>query len=324
MNQAEPTVDKNPAMNMVTGAKLTVVSRKLERVRRVHAFMILVPPIAGTALAAALAWEHGVSRTALALLAVFFYWTFIGITVGYHRHFTHKSFQSPAFVRFLLGVAGSMACQGPVNYWVSNHRRHHMFTDKDEDIHSPHVFRAKRLGFWSGFWHSHVAWTFNHQISNTAVAAPDLIRDPVARRVNETYYLWVVLSFLIPTVVGGLVAQSWYGALEGLLWGGAVRLFLTYHWINTITSLAHIFGYQDFANGDQSRNNIWLCLPTMGESWHNNHHSFPGSAAFGLRWWQVDLGLYVIYGLRVLGLASDIKRPPSDLVAQKSIRNNAA
>lgn len=323
MHQELSDVDKNPAMNTITEAKLTVVSGRLERARRIHAFMILVPPVFGAALAAWLAWENGVSTTALVLLAVFFYWTFIGITVGYHRHFTHRSFQSPAIVRFLLGVAGSMACQGPVNYWVSNHRRHHMFTDKDQDIHSPHVFRSRRLQFWSGFWHSHVAWTFNHQISNTAVAAPDLLRDPVARHVNATYYLWVALGFLLPTAIGGLMANSWYGALEGLLWGGAVRLVLTYHWINTITSLAHMFGYQDFDNGDQSRNNIWLSIPTMGESWHNNHHSFPGSAAFGLRWWQIDLGLYVIYGLKLFGLARDIKRPPSDLIAQKSF-NKAA
>lgn len=323
MHQELSDVDQNPAMNTLTQAKLTVVSGRLERVRRIHAFMILVPPVFGAALAAWLAWRNGVSTTALVLLAVFFYWTFIGITVGYHRHFTHRSFQSPALVRFLLGVAGSMACQGPVNYWVSNHRRHHMFTDKDQDIHSPHVFRSRRLQFWSGFWHSHVAWTFNHQISNTAVAAPDLLRDPVARRINATYYLWVALGFLLPAAIGGFMAQSWYGALEGLLWGGAVRLVLTYHWINTITSLAHMFGYQDFDNGDQSRNNLWLSIPTMGESWHNNHHSFPGSAAFGLRWWQIDLGLYVIYGLRLFGLAHDIKRPPSRLIAQKSF-NKAA
>lgn len=323
MHQLVSGVDKNPEMNTLTQAKLTVVSSRLERVRRIHAFMILVPPLFGAALAGWLAWERGVSTTALVLLGVFFYWTFIGITVGYHRHFTHRSFQSPAVVRFLLGVAGSMACQGPVNYWVSNHRRHHMFTDKDQDIHSPHVFRSRTLQFWSGFWHSHVAWTFNHQISNTAVAAPDLLRDPVARRVNATYYVWVALSFLLPTAIGGLMAHSWYGALEGLLWGGAVRLVLSYHWINTITSLAHMFGYQDFDNGDQSRNNIWLSIPTMGESWHNNHHSFPGSAAFGLRWWQIDLGLYVIYGLKVFGLARDIKRPPAQLIAQKSF-NKAA
>jgi stearoyl-CoA desaturase (delta-9 desaturase) len=319
MSTQLPEIDRNPAMNMIREAKLTVVNARLERARKIHAFLIFVPPIVGTALAVALAWQHGVSRTALILLAFFFYWTFIGITVGYHRHYTHKSFQSPDFVRFLLGVAGSMACQGPVNYWVSNHRRHHMFTDQDDDIHSPHIFRSQRLGFWRGLWHSHVAWTFNHQISNTAVAAPDLIKDGVARSVNATYYVWVALGFVLPTVIGGVVARSWYGALEGFLWGGAVRLFLTYHWINTITSLAHIFGYQDFRNGDQSRNNIWLCIPTMGESWHNNHHSFPGSAAFGLKWWQLDLGLYVIYLLKVLGLARDVKRPPADLIAQRAM-----
>ena len=317
MVKDDGTIDQNPAMNFIQEAKLTVSSPYLERIRLIHAFLIFVPPILGTAVACYLAVRNGVSIVALWLLAFFFFASFIGITVGYHRHFTHKSFKAGPVVRFLLGICGSMACQGPVNYWVSNHRRHHMFTDKDRDIHSPYVHDGKRLDFWKGLWYSHIAWTFKHEVSNTAVAAPDLIKDSLARKVNTTYYVWVTASFVAPTVIGGFAAGTWYGALEGFLWGGAVRLFLTYHLVHTITSLAHIFGYQDFDNDDQSRNNIWLAIPTMGESWHNNHHSFPGAATFGLTWWQVDLGAYFIYLLRFLGLAWDVRGVPPDLIRMK-------
>jgi stearoyl-CoA desaturase (delta-9 desaturase) len=310
-------IDQNPPMNLIKEASLTVSSPHLERVRQIHAFMIFIPPIVLTALAIYLGVERGVSSTAIWLLVGFFLANFIGVTVGYHRHFTHRSFKAWSIVRFALGVCGSMACEGPVNYWVSNHRRHHMFTDKDRDIHSPHIHAGRRLGFWAGLWHSHIAWTFRHEVSNTAIAAPGLLRDPVAKAVSSTYYVWVAAGFVLPALIGGYVSGTWYGAVEGFLWGGAVRLFLTYQLVHTITSLAHIFGYQDFNNGDQSRNNIWLAIPTFGEAWHNNHHSFPGSATFGHKWWQVDLGAYFIFLLKLLGLAWDVKTVAADAMNRK-------
>jgi stearoyl-CoA desaturase (Delta-9 desaturase) len=239
--------------------------------------------------------------------------SFIGITVGYHRHFTHRAFKAPNFVRLVLGAFGATACQGPVNYWVSNHRRHHRFTDKPGDIHSPYIQGDQPLRGFKRFWHSHIGWTFSHEISNTAVAAPDLIRDPVARFVTSTYYYWIVLSFALPAAIGGLVTQSWHGALTGFLWGGLVRLFVIYHSIHSITSLAHLWGYQTYKSENYARNNFLIALLTWGEGWHNNHHTFPGSAMFGLRWWQVDLGAYVIRILRIFGLAWDVKVPTSEM-----------
>jgi stearoyl-CoA desaturase (delta-9 desaturase) len=320
MINRDVTVDENPAMNLISGAQLTVSSPYLERVRQIHAFLILVPPVLLTGVAVYLAVTGGVSATALWLLAGFFLANFIGVTVGYHRHFTHRSFKAHPAVRFALGICGSMACEGPVNYWVSNHRRHHMYADKDRDIHSPHVRNGERMSLWKGFWYSHIGWTFEHEVSNTAVAALDLLKDPLVARVSATYYIWVASGFVVPTVIGGLVAGTWYGALEGFLWGGAVRLFLTYQLVHTITSLAHIFGYQDFHSHDESRNNIWLAIPTFGEAWHNNHHSFPGSAWFGHTWWQIDLGAYVIQILQWLGLVWDVRTVSPALRAAKARR----
>ncbi|UXY13620.1 fatty acid desaturase [Chitiniphilus purpureus] len=311
--QQDASVRADPAMNIQDGARLTVKSRYLEVPRLVHASAILVLPTLGTALALWYALDHGVSGLDLALFAVMYVVSFVGITVGYHRHFTHRAFKTHDPIRFILGVFGSTACQGPVNYWVSNHRRHHRYTDQPGDIHSPYIQGETPLHGWRRFWHSHIGWTFSHDISNTAVAAPDLIRDPVARTVTSTYYLWVALGFALPAAIGGLVTQSWAGALSGLLWGGLVRLFVIYHSIHAITSLAHMWGHQTYKGGNHARNNFLMSIFTWGEAWHNNHHTFPGSAMFGLRWWQIDLGGYVIQLLRLLGLAWDVRVPPAHM-----------
>jgi stearoyl-CoA desaturase (delta-9 desaturase) len=307
------SVCEDPAMNLQEAAKLTVKSRHLEIPRLVHASAILFLPAAAVFVAVWETFHRGVSALDLTLFFVMYAISFTGITVGYHRHFTHRSFKSYNTIRFLLGVCGSTACQGPLNYWVSNHRRHHRFTDKPGDIHSPYIKGETQLHGWRRLWHSHVGWTFSHDISNTAVAAPDLIKDPVARAVSKTYYLWLALGFALPAAVGGLATQSWYGAFTGLLWGGLVRLFVIYHSIHAITSLAHMWGSQKYECKNQSRNNFVLSLITWGEAWHNNHHTFPGSAMFGLHWWQIDLGGYVIRLLRLLGLAWEVRVPPTQM-----------
>ncbi len=311
--QHDASVRADPAMNLQERAKLTIRSSYLEVPRLIHASLILILPTVGMVAAIVLAAQHGISTVDLWLFFSMYAIAFIGITVGYHRHFTHRSFKTYPFIRFLLGVFGSTACQGPVNYWVSNHRRHHRFTDKQGDVHSPYIHGQHELHGWRRFWHSHIGWTFSHEISNTAVAAPDLIKDPVVRQINATYYVWVVLSFLVPALIGWLATRSAGGAFSGFLWGGLVRLFVTYHSIHAITSLAHMWGYQKYGSDNQSRNNFWLSIPTWGESWHNNHHAFPGSAMFGLHWWQIDLGGYAICLLRSLGLAWDVRVPSTEI-----------
>jgi len=311
--EAPPNIQTQTQVN----PRLGVRAESLNRPQRVHATAILVLPTIGAVLAGWLAFQYGVSRAALLSCVVMYSVSWIGITVGYHRYFSHRSFRAAPLVEAMLGIFGSIACQGPLNYWVSNHRRHHQCSDQEGDIHSPHIRGTTPIKSWVGFLHSHIGWTFSHEITNTAVIAKDIMTNPLAARVNKLYYLWIALGFLVPGAVCGLVTGTWYAFFEGVLWGGFVRLLLCYHSTNTITSLTHLFGSQPFKSRDQSRNNLWLALPTWGEAWHNNHHAFPTSAIFGLNWWQFDLGAIFIRSLQAAGLAWDVRRPDARQMTAK-------
>jgi len=295
--------------------RITVSSASFRTVQVLHAVGIVVVPLVGTVVAAGFAWRYGVGAMEFILLASLYTLSILGITVGFHRHFAHRAFAAGPVLRFVLGVLGSLAAQGPVTYWVSNHRRHHRFSDREGDPHSPHVAGSRLRRGLSGFLHAHIGWTLDEQVTNTVAFSPDLLRDRVTAAVNRTYYLWVLLGLLLPAAVGGAVTRSWQGAVSGLLWGGLVRLFLSYHATNSINSLTHLFGTRPFQTDDQSRNNVLLVLPTLGEGLHNNHHAFPASALFGYRWWHFDLGAWVILGLERMGLVWDVRRPPQARLA---------
>lgn len=290
--------------------ELTVEQGSLRLPQKIHAAVIAVVPLLGVAAAFALALRYGVSALDMWLLLVMYLLTSVGITVGYHRHFSHRSFKAAAPLRIALGIMGSMAGQGSLSYWVSNHRRHHQYTDRPGDIHSPYIRDDQPIrGFWRGFWHSHMGWTFGHRLTNPLRYAKDIYRDPGIAFVNQTYMVWVVLGLLLPAVIGGLLTSSWMGALTGFFWGGLVRMFFNYHVTNSIDSVTHLFGSQPFDTQDQSRNNLWVVLPTLGEGWHNNHHACPGAALFARRWWQFDPGGLLIRALEALGWVWDVKRP---------------
>lgn len=298
-------------------ADLTLEQGRLRLPQKIHAVAIAVVPLIGTVAAIVMAFTVGVSALDMILLAVMYIITMMGISVGYHRLFSHRSFKAATPVRVALAIAGSMAAQGSVVYWVSNHRRHHQYTDVPGDIHSPYVRDEDRLGFLEGFWHSHMGWTFEHKMTNALMFAKDLYRDPVIARVNRLYFLWVFLGLAIPAAIGGALTQSWTGALGGFLWGGLVRMFLCYHFTNGIDSVTHIFGRQQYETGDHSTNNAVWAMPTMGEGWHNNHHAFPSSAVFGLEWWQLDPGAWLLAGLRRLGLVWDVQTPTEAQLAAR-------
>ena len=257
----------------------------------------------------AFARTYGFGGVELGLLVVFYLLSVLGITVGFHRHFTHRAFAAGPATRFTLGMLGSMAAQGPLTHWVSNHRRHHSFSDREGDPHSPYVNGMQVQQGLRGFLHAHMGWTLDPQITNSVAFSRDLLRDPVATMVNRTYYLWVLACLIAPFAIGGALTQSSLGAVSGLLWGGLVRLFLSYHATNSINSLTHLLGSRPFETRDESRNNAWLVLPTLGEGLHNNHHAFPGSALFGHRWWHFDLGGWIILGFERIGLVWDVRRP---------------
>jgi stearoyl-CoA desaturase (delta-9 desaturase) len=281
----------------------------LARRQRIHAWAILLVPSAGTLVAVVLAARYGVRTLELALLVAMYSLTMLGIIVGFHRHASHHAFDAHPAVRVILLASGSMAAQGPLFYWVANHRRHHQLSDRPGDPHSPRFDEERPLSGVRGLLHAHMGWSFDHPITNVLTYGKDLFRDPILGKINRLYYPLVALGLLLPGVVAGLVSGSFSAVVTGVLWGGLVRLFLVHHVVFAVNSLGHAFGARPFATRDESRNNAWLAIPSFGDAWHNNHHAFPSAAYAGLEPWQIDVGGWVISALEWLGLARAVKRP---------------
>ena len=292
--------------------KITITNDNLKQLQRRFALVTVLIPFLGSVLAIGLLWRAGIGAVEVVLLVSMYALSLIGITVGFHRHFAHCAFRTNIAVRIILAILGSMAAQGPVIHWVSNHRRHHQYSDQPGDPHSPHFHEGVR-----GLWHGHIGWMLNNEVTNAAVFAKDLLRDSAIAKVNQLYLTWVILGLVIPSVVGGVLTLTWMGALQGFLWGGLVRIFLAHNATWSINSITHLYGNRSFDTQEQSTNNLWLAMPTVGEAWHNNHHAFPNSAKFGLKWWQVDLGYWVIRVLEVVGLAWDVKAPTAGMIEAK-------
>jgi stearoyl-CoA desaturase (delta-9 desaturase) len=244
----------------------------------------------------------------------------VGVTVGYHRLFTHRSFKATPAVKATLAILGSAAAEGAVIEWVSTHRQHHRFSDHEGDPHSPHIGRGSGLwGALRGLFHAHIGWVFgDSERADENRYAPDLVKDPLIRFLNRTWLLWVLLGLVFPFALGYALSGSVIGGLTGLLWGGAVRIFVLHHTTFSINSLCHFFGRRRFETGDESRNLAWLAPFTLGESWHNNHHAFPTSATHGLGRWQLDPSAGVIWALERLGLAWDVVRIPPERQRRKA------
>ena len=252
-----------------------------------------------------------------ALLFGFCVLTMLGITVGYHRLFTHASFETPTWVKCMFGIFGSMAVQGSLFDWVATHRRHHQFSDTPDDPHSPHHHGHGIGALLKGAYHSHIGWFFEPEPSNMARYIKDLRNSRALRAVNSLFPLWVVLTLILPGVLGGVITLSWKGALTGFLWGGLVRVFLVHHITWSINSACHLWGSRPFPSKDLSRNNMIFGILALGEGWHNTHHAFPRSARHGLRWWEFDGSYGVIQLLSLLGLAWDIRLPDDKALASR-------
>jgi stearoyl-CoA desaturase (Delta-9 desaturase) len=289
------------------------------RAQALHAAAILGLPLLALAVALRQAWS-GELRLWQPLLAIGLYGlTMTGVTVGFHRLLSHRAFQPRRAVLAGLAILGSMAAQGPPIYWVSNHRRHHQFADAAGDPHSPHQQDGRVLGYWAGLWHAHSGWTFSHELSNPVYFCKDLLRDRLLGRINRHYYGWVLLGLAAAAGAGGLIERSAMGLWDGLIWGGGVRLFLSYHLTASINSITHAAGYRSFETPDHSRNNWLLGLLTLGEAWHNNHHASPSSAVFGVAWWEIDIGAAVVRGLEALHLVRNVRRFNLEIVARKRV-----
>jgi stearoyl-CoA desaturase (Delta-9 desaturase) len=282
----------------------------MSRAHRIANLVAVLLPFAAFLAAVVLLWNQAVDWLDLALLVGFYALTCLGVTVGYHRMLTHRAFETSPRMRTVLAAIGSMAVEGPVITWVADHRKHHAFTDEDGDPHSPHTGHGGgALGAVKGLFHAHMGWMFKGETRAEADRyARDLVRDPGISWVNRTFLLWTLLSLALPFALGWLIGGSLVAGLTGLLWGGAVRIFLLHHVTWSINSVCHFFGRRRFETEDESRNVFWLSILSCGESWHHNHHAFPTSAFHGLKRWEVDPSALVIRGLEKLGLVWNVVR----------------
>jgi stearoyl-CoA desaturase (delta-9 desaturase) len=279
----------------------------------------VVVPFVGVFAAILLLWNSWVDWIDLGILLVMYVTTGLGVTIGYHRLLTHRSFRTAPWLERTFAVMGSLSVQGSVMDWVADHRKHHAHTDQEGDPHSPHVGHGSGLG---GLWHAHTGWLLETQgQADWKKYAKDLYEDPAMRTIGKRFPWLVLASLLIPTALGFVLhGFTWEGALRGYIWGGLVRVFMLHHVTWSINSVCHYFGKRRFDIEDKSTNVAWLAIPSFGESWHHNHHAFPRSAQHGLKPWEVDVSAMIIGGLEKVGLAHDVVRITPERQAQKAIR----
>ena len=273
--------------------------------------VFVLVPLALTGLGIWLLWGAHVSALDLTLLVSGWALTGMGISVGYHRMLTHRAFEARPAVRFVVLAFGAMSLQGAPADWAATHIRHHARADREGDPHSP----------LEGFWHAHTGWLVRDRFVRSGPVYAKLMQDPVVAWTTRYFLLLATIGFVIPLAIGAAVTNTWQGALGGLLWGGAVRVFLTHHVTWSVNSVAHSFGTRPFKTVDESRNNLFVALFGFGEGWHNNHHAFPRSAFMGLRWWQFDPGRYLIRALERIGWVWNVWMPsPEDMLKRRARR----
>jgi stearoyl-CoA desaturase (delta-9 desaturase) len=264
-------------------------------------------PFLGFVVAVVLLWNTLVDWADLAVMLVMYVISITGVTLGFHRLLTHRSFQTFKPVEYTLAILGSLAVQGPVISWVADHRKHHAHTDQEGDPHSPHGHGGGLRGAVAGLFYAHMGWLFHVSgTSDHARYARELHEDRGMRFIHSTFGLWVTVGLLLPAGLGYLLDPTLEGALTAALWGGPVRIFALHHVTWSINSVCHFFGTRRFAVDDHSTNVFWLSLLSFGESWHHNHHTFPRSARHGLRWWEIDPTAWLIRGMQRLRLAWNV------------------
>jgi stearoyl-CoA desaturase (delta-9 desaturase) len=293
----------------------------MNRAAKIANLGAMVVPFAATVAAIVLLWGQVVSWHDLALFGLMYVVTAVGITVGYHRMLTHRSFRTHKPTEYVFASLGSMAVQGPVIAWVADHRKHHAHTDVEGDPHSPHVGHGDGVvGVLQGLWHAHMGWLLSeHGRADWKKYAPDLYEDRGMRLINRRFVTLVMLGLGIPALAGYLITGTLLGAATGLLWGGLVRIFFVHHVTWSVNSVCHFLGSRRFEVDDQSTNVFWLALPSLGESWHHNHHAFPRSAVHGLRRWELDPSAVLIAAMERTGLAWNVIRIAPERQAAKAV-----
>jgi stearoyl-CoA desaturase (delta-9 desaturase) len=280
----------------------------------------VLAPLAALVFGVVWFWGRGVHLGDVILAVTLFFVTGHGVTIGYHRLLAHKSFVASRPLKLVLAAAGSMAFQGGPIGWVANHRRHHIFADREQDPHSPHRFGRGVGGQLRGLWHAHVGWLFNHQPADSARHAADLLADRDVVVMNTLFPMWCVASLAVPFGLGWAFGGSLGAALTTLLWAGGVRVFALQHVTWSINSLGHMFGRRPFETTDRSTNVAAMALLSMGESWHNGHHAFPRSARHGLLAGQLDTSALLIRWFERAGWAHDVHWPNQQAIRARASR----
>ena len=291
------------------------------RMEQVALAIFIVVPFLAIAVAIPVAWGGWLGWSDVVIALAMYAVSGHGITVGFHRLFTHKSFKPNRVVKIALAVAGSLAVQGPVIRWVADHRKHHKFSDRDGDPHSPWRYGYDLKALTRGFMHAHMMWLFNPEQTPQRKYAPDLMKDRDLVRISRQFPLWVVVSMFLPALLDGLVTMSWQGALTAFFWGSLVRVGLLHHVTWSINSICHTVGERPFVSRDKSANVWWLAIPSMGESWHNLHHADPTCARHGVLRGQLDSSARVIWALEKIGWVHDVRWPVKERISAKLVCN---
>jgi stearoyl-CoA desaturase (Delta-9 desaturase) len=312
---------RDDAPGLITGRGTRAGSRPMLHGRRLGSEQLLVTlfiavPTLALIAAVPFAWGWGLTWTDIILAGFFYLLGGLGVTAGFHRYFTHRSFKAKRALRIALAVAGSMAFQGSIITWVADHRRHHIFTDKEGDPHSPWLFGTSAAAVIRGFWHAHLGWLFYKDKTNIHRFAPDLLADPDIRRVNQQNVGWSTLSLTMPVLLGGLISWSWWGALTAFFWAGLVRIAALHHVTWSTNSICHMIGNRPFTQRDRSTNFWPLAVLSMGESWHNLHHADPTCARHGIRRGQLDMTARLIWIFEKFGWAHDVRWPSTRRLAR--------
>jgi stearoyl-CoA desaturase (delta-9 desaturase) len=272
------------------------------------ALFIVVPLIAVAAIVP-VTWGWGLHWRDIVIASVFYVITGFGITVGFHRYFTHGSFRAKRPLRIALGIMGSLAVEGPLIRWVADHRKHHKYSDQEGDPHSPWAYGDSVGGLTKGMYHAHLGWLFDEEQTPQRQYAPDLLNDKDIVRISRHFPTWVAVSTLLPPLIGGLWSMSWQGALSAFFWATLIRIALLHHVTWSINSICHVVGNRPFKSRDRSGNVWWLAILSFGESWHNLHHADPTSARHGVLRGQIDTSARLIWMFEKLGWASHVRWP---------------
>jgi len=266
-------------------------------------------PMLALLAAAPLAWGWGLGWHDIVIAVVFYAISGLGISMGFHRYFTHGSFKANRAFKIALAVAGTLALEGPVLTWVADHRRHHKYSDKEGDPHSPWRYGNDWKALTKGLLFAHMGWMFDENRTSKEKFCPDWLADSDVRRVSKLFPLLTAVTLLAPALIGGLWAMSWAGALTAFFWASLVRVAFLHHVTWSINSICHTFGKEEFEARDKSRNVNWLAILSFGESWHNLHHSDPTCARHGVLRGQIDISARVISWAEKLGWVHDVRWP---------------